>query len=63
MTLIRIDDALKLLTLFRKQRLTDEERVKIDHAVGQLRRAKVDPGFFAWLHLPLNRRKQPKGAE
>lgn len=52
MTLIRIDDALRILTLFRNQRLTDEERGRVNSAIEDLRRAQVDPKYMEWLHVP-----------
>lgn len=55
--LIPIDAALKLLTLFRKQRMTAEERDRIDLAIDQLRLAQVDPEYRAYLHTPLSKRQ------
>ena len=52
MTLIRIDDALRILTLFRTKRLTDEERGRVNSAIEDLRRAQVDPKHMEWLHVP-----------
>lgn len=54
--LIPIDAALKLLTLFRLQRMTPEERDRVDGAISQLSRAQVDPDYRAWLHLPRSER-------
>ena len=50
--LIPISAALKILTLFRKQRLTREERDRVNSAIAQLSRAQIDPEYRAWLHLP-----------
>ena len=54
--LIPIDAALKLLTLFRKQRMTAEERDRIDLAIYQLGLAQVDPEYRAYLHTPIESR-------
>ena len=56
--LISIDAALKLLTLFRKQRMTSEERDRIDLAIYQLSLAQVDPEYRAYLHTPLSERQK-----
>jgi len=57
--LISIDAALRLLSLFRNQRLTREERDRVDGLISQLSRAQVDPEYRAYLHTPLeSRRKQ-----
>ncbi len=48
-TYISIDSALKLLTLFRSQRLTKEERKNVNAAIMDLERALVDPEFKASL--------------
>lgn len=49
-TMISIDSALKLLTLFRSQRLTKEEGERVDDTISQLRRAQVDPAYMRQLH-------------
>ena len=49
-TMISIDSALKLLTLFRSQRLTKEEGERVDDTISQLRRAQVDPAYMRRLH-------------
>ena len=54
--LIPISAALKILTLFRTQRLTAEERERIEAAIADLQRAQVDPEYRAWLHIPLRMR-------
>lgn len=61
--LIPISAALKILTLFREQRLTTEERERINSAVDQLSRAQVDPEYRAWLHIPLRMRNILEKAE
>ena len=61
--LISIDAALKILTLFRTQRLTTEERERIESAIDQLRLAQVDPEYRAWLHIPLRMRNILEKAE
>tara|TARA_R110000751_G_scaffold35325_2_gene86835 strand:- start:207 stop:407 length:201 start_codon:yes stop_codon:yes gene_type:complete len=50
MTLISIDSALKLLSLFRTQRLTKEERERVGDTISQLRRAQVDPDYMRQLN-------------
>ena len=50
-TYISIDSALKLLTLFRSQRLTKEERKNVNAAIIDLERASVDPEFKASLEV------------
>ena len=57
MSLIKIEDALRLLTLFRSQRLTTEERERIDSAIEELSRAQVDPAYKRWLHTPVRLRQ------
>ena len=54
--LISIDAALKILTLFRTQRLPTEERERIESAIAQRRLAQGDPEYRAWLHIPLRMR-------
>jgi len=61
--LISIKQALSILTLFRTQRLTAEERERIDSAIYQLGRAQVDPEYREWLHLPLRMRNIMEKAE
>ena len=51
-TMISIKSALKLLTLFRSQRMTKEERGRVDSAIAQLSRAQVDPDYARYLHTP-----------
>ena len=53
---ISIKAALSILTLFRTQRLTKEERERIDIAIHQLSRAQVDPEYRAYLHTPVESR-------
>ena len=60
---IPISAALKILTLFRTQRLTTEERERIETATAELRRAQVDPEFRAWLHIPRRMRNILEKAE
>ena len=55
-TMISIKSALKLLTLFRSQRMTKEERGRVDSAIAQLSRAQVDPEYRAYLHTPVESR-------
>ena len=50
MTLISIDSALKLLTLFRTQRLTKETRERVAATIEQLKKAQVDPDYMRQLH-------------
>ena len=50
-TYISIDSALKLLTLFRSQRLTKEERKNVNAAIIDLERASVVPEFNASLEV------------
>ena len=50
---ISMDSALKLLTLIRSQRNTPEERKRINQAIYDLTRAKEDPQYYHWLHLPV----------
>ena len=50
MTLISIDSALKLLSLFRTQRLTKEERERVGDTISQLRRTQVDPDYMRQLN-------------
>lgn len=52
MTLIRIDDALRILRLFQTQRLTNVEQGRISAAIEDLLRAQVDPKYMEWLHVP-----------
>ena len=54
--MISIESALKLLTLFRTQRITKEERERVDSAIAQLSRAQVDPEYRAYLHTPVESR-------
>ena len=54
--MISIKSALKLLTLFRSQRMTKEERGRVDSAIAQLSRAQVDPEYRAYLHTPVESR-------
>ena len=61
--LIPIDVALKILTMFRTQRLTTEERERIESALHQLARAQVDPEYRAYLHTPLRMRNILEKAE
>ena len=61
--LIPISAALKILTLFRTQRLTTEERERIESAIQQLSRAQVDPEYRAWLHVPRRMRNILEKAE
>jgi len=49
-TMISIGSALKLLTLFRTQRLTKEIRGRVDAAISQLERAQVDPDYMRQLN-------------
>jgi hypothetical protein len=49
-TLISIESALKLLTLFRTQRVTKEIRGRVDAAISQLERAQVDPDYMRQLN-------------
>jgi len=53
---IPIDAALKMLTLFRDQRLTKEEREQVDALISLLGRAQVDPDYRAYLHMPVENR-------
>jgi hypothetical protein len=53
---IPIDAALKMLTLFRGQRLTKEERDQMDALISLLGRAQVDPEYRAYLHTPVKSR-------
>ena len=53
---ISIKSALSILTLFRLQRMTPDERDRVDGAIAQLSRAQVDPDYRAWLHLPRSER-------
>ena len=55
-TKLSINSALKLLTLIRSQRNTPEERERINRAIYDLTRAKEDPQYFHWLHLPADTR-------
>lgn len=50
-TYLSIKQALKLLTLIRSQRLTKEERDKVNAAIMDLRRASVDPEYRASLEV------------
>jgi hypothetical protein len=54
--LISIKNAIQLLTMFRKQRLTREERARVDSTISQLSRAQVDPEYRAYLHTPVESR-------
>jgi hypothetical protein len=54
--LISIKHTLNILTMLRSRRLTGEERLRVDSAIADLRRAQNDPEFKAWLHLPKNKR-------
>jgi hypothetical protein len=53
---ISIKSALSILTLFRLQRMTPDERDRVDGAIAQLSRAQVDPDYRAWLHRPRSQR-------
>ena len=53
---ISIKSALSILTLFRLQRMTPDERDRVDGAIAQLSRAQVDPDYRSWLHLPRSER-------
>ena len=53
---IPIDAALRLLSLFRTQRLTREERDRVGALISQLSRAQVDPEYRAYLHTPVESR-------
>mgnify|MGYP003111111257 CR=1 FL=1 len=48
-TYLSIKQALKLLTMMRNQRLTKEERDKVNAAIMELTRASVDPEYRASL--------------
>ena len=61
--LISIKQALSILMLFRTQRLTTEERGRIESAIQQLSRAQVDPEYRAWLHIPRRMRNILEKAE
>ncbi len=50
-TYLSIKQALKLLTLMRSQRLTKEERDRVNAAIMDLKRALVDPEYRASLEV------------
>jgi hypothetical protein len=54
--LISIKNALKILAMFRRQRLTREERARVDSTISQLSRAQVDPEYRDYLHTPVESR-------
>ena len=56
-TAISIESALKMLALFRSQRLTKEEREQVDALISLLGRAQVDPDYRAYLHTPIESRE------
>ena len=60
-THISIDSALKILRLIRSQRTTPEQFKRIEAAIADLSKAKVDPQYFPYLHLPKATRGEYKG--
>ena len=61
MTLVSIKSALSILTMFRKQRLTNEERERVELAIEQLSLAQVAPSYLAYLNTPVRFRPEIGG--
>lgn len=61
MTLVSIKSALSILTMFRKQRLTNEERERVELAIEQLSLAQVSPSYLAYLNTPVRFRPEIGG--
>ena len=61
MTLVSIKSALSILTMFRKQLLTNEERERVELAIEQLSLAQVSPSYLAYLNTPVRFRPEIGG--
>ena len=61
MTLVSIKSALSILPMFRKQRLTNEERERVELAIEQLALAQVSPSYLAYLNTPVRFRPEIGG--